>query len=120
MAKEAKLGLVLVGILLVVFSALLIKRLNRTGNAPLASLPASAAKSGASAAPPRTTLQAARPTLVTPQRDSGKVPEYAGATSDQQTSPWVDGAGRAVKPDAGQAASSTTTEGPPSLLATPL
>src|SRR4051812_37904442 len=78
MSRETKLGVVFIGILLLTFSALLVRKLTRPSNRGLDSLAAKSTDAASKMAATSRQPQAAPPTLVTPKTDGGKPPALAG------------------------------------------
>jgi nucleoid-associated protein YgaU len=129
MARELKIGIAVIGLLLLVFCGLLAKRLTRPTKLPLTSIAASAnAKPNSTAAKPATPV--VRPTMIPPQAEPNKSQDYSWNNSAGQT-----GAGSIDNPQsqnryAGQDYSqysnqnSTASTNPngaqPNLLAAPL
>src|SRR5262249_4972952 len=82
MAHETKLGLAFIGILLTVFSALLIKKMTKHGSLPPMNLNATAAKQTETGSLSRLPLQPSPPTLVKPLSENTKPPELSANNRD--------------------------------------
>ncbi|HZZ29632.1 MAG TPA: LysM peptidoglycan-binding domain-containing protein [Pirellulales bacterium] len=123
MAREAKLGLMFIGILLTVFCALLIKRLTKHPSLPSMNLSASATKPTDAAPRSYAPPQPAPPTLVTPQDDNTRPPEYAmnGRDDLKQNAAlgWTNSTAQPTKTDLSREATPVASP-PPSLLSEPL
>jgi LysM repeat protein len=123
MAGEAKLGLVFIGILLTVFSALLIKKLTKHGNLPPMSLNASATKSTEPGSLSRMPLQPSPPTLVKPLNENTNPPEFAADSHDtvkQNGDARSSSNLQPLKTEMAAGDSKLPSTPPPSLLAEPL
>jgi len=123
MAHEAKLGLVFIGILLTVFSALVIKKLTKHGNLPPMSLNASAAKSPEGGSLTHMPQQPSPPTLVKPLNENAQPPEFAAEnhnTSKQDDAGWSTSRSHPINSETISANPPRPVTPPPSLLAEPL
>jgi nucleoid-associated protein YgaU len=118
MKHETKLGLAFIGILLVIFVGLLMKRLARPGNAMLSHLQKPSTSSTAEPAPGKVAFQPAQPTLVTPKAQSGRPPEstMADNSGNHADKHALTRANHPLEHEQ----SVSSTEQAPSLLATPL
>ncbi len=81
MGREAKLGMVFVGILLTVFCALLLKRLTKPTNLPTTSLAGAAATKPGESTPVARAAPVA-PKVITPESNISNPPDYAGSSRD--------------------------------------
>ena len=79
MKHETKLGIVFIGILLSIFAAMLVKRLQRPMNLSVAQAPPPTSSSKIDAPATKLAVQPAPPTLVTPISESGNAPESIAA-----------------------------------------
>jgi nucleoid-associated protein YgaU len=125
MAHEAKLGMVFIGILLTVFSALLIKKMTKHGNVPPPmSMNASTTKSPEAGSFSRLPLQPTPPTLVKPLSENTQPPEFTADTRDipnqNKADVWSSAKSNPVKTETAGINSNSSAAAPPSLLAEPL
>jgi nucleoid-associated protein YgaU len=126
MAKEMKIGIAVIGLLLIVFCGLLAKRLTRPSKLPLGNINAPATSNNASTAG-KGVAQSARPIVVTPQADSfggSNLTNNLGTSSRSETN-WTKQSDRyaatAWSPnETGGAGTSSAKSTAPHLLATPL
>ena len=122
MAREAKLGLVFIGILLTVFSALVIKKMTKKNNLPSMNLNALTAKAGDSGSSSRLPLPSAPATVVKPLSDNTKPPEFASDTTASDKHPddnWTSAPAQPAKSDTASDFKPKASQ-PPAVLTEPL
>ncbi|MCC7086278.1 MAG: LysM peptidoglycan-binding domain-containing protein [Pirellulales bacterium] len=119
MAREMKLGIAVIGVLLVVFCALLAKRLTSPSKLPLRR--SSTAAENSSSTPTKPVAQAIRPTVVTPQADPTPPQSLWSKRndSDSTVTSTPDRYTAALPPTNDPNASKPDTSAQPGLLAAP-